>query len=409
MKPRPIDVVIGVLLVAGFALRLHDFSFPGHMTFDEHHFVENARNYLSGKHDWNDHPPLGKLFIALSIHVFGDNSVGWRAPALFFGALTLILTALAVRRLAGDWRTGWLAAALLAADGFFISYSRLGLLDGDLVACAAAALLVATLRPTWKTAALAGVVTGVACSIKFSGVALFPLFLTAFVTAPGVTPRRKAALFTGLAVVAVGLYFALYALGLRLTNNPISVVEDTRRLLAHHATLTGMTNPLTSSWPTWALPTRPLMMGAFHVDGGVRALSSLGNLAIWWPAVVLGLGLAVTVVWRGVGNVLARDGEGFVSTNGRAVVLLGSGALSFIGPWLMSRRDSYIYHFLPAYFFLVVLLGLFVGWLHKTRNTAALAYLLMVLLVFSFYAPVWSFFVISYDAFDARFFLEGWR
>ena len=69
-------LAFAALLLAGFMLalsvyfRLTNLGFPATFQFDEHHFVENARNYLAGREDWNDHPPLGKLFIALSIAAF---------------------------------------------------------------------------------------------------------------------------------------------------------------------------------------------------------------------------------------------------------------------------------------------------------------------------------------------------
>ncbi len=58
-----------VLIALGVWCRTVGFGFPPTFLFDEHHFVENARNYLNHAADWNDHPPLGKLFIAASIRV----------------------------------------------------------------------------------------------------------------------------------------------------------------------------------------------------------------------------------------------------------------------------------------------------------------------------------------------------
>src|SRR6185312_10383641 len=47
------------------------------------------------------HPPLAKQIIALSIHAFGDNPLGWRYPGGLFGALSIVavyLCALALFR-----------------------------------------------------------------------------------------------------------------------------------------------------------------------------------------------------------------------------------------------------------------------------------------------------------------------
>ncbi|PZR08641.1 MAG: hypothetical protein DI536_24365 [Archangium gephyra] len=415
---KPIDAVAAVLLSCGVALRAVRLSFPGQMMFDELHFVENARNYLAGKPDWNDHPPLGKLILAASIRLFGDQSLAWRLPLLVAGLLTIALAGVAVARLFKDVRTGVLAAALIAADGFFISYSRAGLLDGFLVACAAAALLIVTLRWTLLTAVALGLVCGVACSIKFSGVSLVATSMVALLLLRDVSWRMRVGSAALISVVTVLVYFVVFGLGLSLTGKsgaPPSVVTETLGLLKHHAAATSMTHPFTSAWPTWFLPTRPIIMGVFREGGGLRTLTTLGNLAVWWPAMVLAASLTGLVAWRGVGATLqAREGASwgpgaFLDAHGREVLLLGAGALLFVAPWMLSRRDSYIYHFLPAYLFFTVLLGAYVGWVARTRRSAALVFVAVVLVVLAFYAPAWSFGLITDAGFDARFVLPGWR
>ena len=320
-------------------------------------------------------------------------------------------------RMFNDRRTGWFAAALLSADGFFISYSRVGLIDGYIVACGAGALLVATMRWRAPVALLAGAIVGLACSIKFSGIALVPMFAVALLVDPQLTFKKRVSLFAAMGGAAAVLYLGIFSLGLHLTNKAGSleaVMSETLRLLKHHSELTEMKNPLTSSWPGWFLPVRPITI-QLPAPGGVRVLTTLGNLAIWWPAVSLAMSLLLIVAWRGVRATLekvpsASWGPGsFVAAHGRAVLLLGAASFAFIVPWMLSRRDSYVYHFLPAYLFLVVLLAAFVGWVAQQRRTPALVYLAVVLVVFSFYAPVWSFFPISTTAFESRLFLSGWR
>ncbi|MFW5740510.1 MAG: phospholipid carrier-dependent glycosyltransferase, partial [Myxococcota bacterium] len=112
-------------------LRTGGYS-PAHLTFDEHHFVPNAQNYLAGKADTNDHPPLGKLLIASAIALFGDTAAIWRLPALLAGLLSIFLAYRLAARLFRDERAGWFAAVFVAVDGFFISYARTALLDGVL-------------------------------------------------------------------------------------------------------------------------------------------------------------------------------------------------------------------------------------------------------------------------------------
>src|SRR5262245_8482430 len=121
-----------IVIVFGIWLRAQSLAMPLDLTWDEQHFVRNAENYLWGHEDWNDHPPLGKLFMALSIRVLGDDSFAWRLPSLCFGILSMGWAALLAKRAFGGWRAPLLGAAFLAGDGFFVVYSRTALLDGML-------------------------------------------------------------------------------------------------------------------------------------------------------------------------------------------------------------------------------------------------------------------------------------
>jgi hypothetical protein len=253
---------------------------------------------------------------------------------------------------------------------------------------------------------------------------LVPL-LVALALSPLTRPRRV--LLAGLMLLAGACtYLGLYGVGLAMAGAPASVanvVAQTQRLLAQHAGATEMKNPWVSGWPTWALPRRALVLGFDERDGLVRALSCLGNLATWWAAVALSLLLGWRIAVRGLaatcapsparaeaedGSVTLSPGV-FLAAHGRAVVLLLSGALAFLAPWVLTHRDSYLYHFLPSYTALVLLLGAWLGWANARRPRVVLAFLAVVLLVAGFYAPVWSYLPLSRAGFEQRLFLESWR
>jgi len=92
---RVTQLLVVALVIGGVIARAHDFGYPNELTWDEHHFVENARNLLEGRSDRNDHPPLGKLLLALGIVAVGDEGAGWRLAPLLFG-LALIALAYAL-------------------------------------------------------------------------------------------------------------------------------------------------------------------------------------------------------------------------------------------------------------------------------------------------------------------------
>lgn len=436
----PLGWLILVAIVMGVVLRLHAINFPPFFLFDEHHFVENGRNYLAHRPDWNDHPPLGKFFIALTIRLFGDGPIGWRMPSLSAGFLTMIVGALAAGRLFRDWRAAWLTAALLGCDGFAIAYSRTALLDGNLALACVLALLLASYTPSWPRTLLAGLLAGFAISIKFSGMAVaLPLFVG--LACSSLRPSAKLGRIFVVGAIAMVFYFAQFCLGLSITGKPATpafALSETLRLFEAHANSTEMKNPWVSGWPTWILPWRALVIG-YTADGArVRALSGLGNLITWWSAVGLGLSAFGAVIWRGLGRTLGasspslppgaataavapvpvpaspgtsfRAGFGaFLETQGRGVVTALAGVVGFLAPWVVTHRDSYIYHFLPCYAGLLVLLGGFAAFVSRRWPRATLVWLGLILAVTFIYAPVWSFFVTDAAGFRARLFLPTWR
>lgn len=421
----PLGLLCGSLILFGLYLRLHDFGYPSSLQFDEHHFVETARGYLKGQSDWNDHPPLGKLLILIGMSAFGDNSTGFRIPALIAGLLTIAVGATAAQRL---FRSRWsapIAVALLSADGFLIAYSRAALLDGFLTLASVSTLLLLSMDVGLGWGVAVGAILGFATSIKFSGVTvLLPILFGVWVSKQDSKTKRSALLGMGLAAAFV--YFATYSTGLGMTGKPhgiTDVIADTERLLKHHSDLTDMKNPATSGWSTWFLPVRPLLLGVQEKQGALRALTSLGNLATWWSAVILSVACIAVVLQLGWARVLRAEREAspsegsefiqsvteFVLDHGRAAMVTLLTAIGFVAPWILTHRDSYIYHFLPAYAALVVLLSGATGWYEQRRPLRVLWFLVIVLLVAAFYAPLWSYVPVSREAFNLRLFLGSWR
>jgi dolichyl-phosphate-mannose--protein O-mannosyl transferase len=404
------------LVAAGAWLRCQSIDFPHNLTFDEHHFVENARNYLAGRADWNDHPPLGKLLIAVMILLRGDNSLGWRTAQVVLGLGNLVLAFELGRRLFQRWQAAALAAAFAAAEGSLIAYSRTGLLDGMLTFfCLATAVAVAR-RPTAAKVLLASVLAGCAAQIKFSGACVgIPLAVIAF-QLPG---RQRVLAVLSLAALPI-TYVLLYMLGLSLIHaphGPLDVVAATRRLAHGHLQATAMVHPLTSYPYAWFLPTRPITMRFTEVEGGrVRGMTSLGNLALWWANSIMPFAalVALLVNRRRARQAVAEPAHAralvpFFAEHRRAVIfLLGFWACMFT-PWIVTRRDTYIYHYIPSYTFGLVLLAGGLAWLHQRRRRLALAGLVLVAAVVVVYAPVWGQLPITRAGWNARLFIPNWR
>lgn len=168
-----------VLLVAAFVLRVLWLNLPfGSLIFDEQYYVNAARVILGwpvapGAHyagsppgfDPNhEHPPLGKLLMAGSMAVFGDNGIGWRLPSVIAAMVALY----AVYRIVRDTdRSAWLAplvVAILAFDNLTFVHGRIGTLDILVLAPMLVGSWLA-LRRRWL---LAGLAIGIALLVKLT-------------------------------------------------------------------------------------------------------------------------------------------------------------------------------------------------------------------------------------------------
>lgn len=364
------------LIVAGIAIRAYDLGYPDTLVFDEHHFVKNARNYLAARSDWNDHPPLGKLLIALGMRGAGNDAFGWRLAALISGIALIPLASLLGAATSRTREAGLYAAAFVAASGFAVIYTRTAHLDGMLTTLMASAALV-----VWRSRTRLGMLSGagligLAASMKFSGAVMTVPWAVVSIRRFG-RDRRALALLAGGLVLMAGVYVALFSIGLAMAGDAYGIVDVGRKsleLLQHHLGLDDWKHPATSRWYTWFIPLSRLDMHYVSEGGVVRALTTADNPALWW-------GVNVAVVWSALVALRSRG-----AAQGQSYLLL----LWFIPllPWIFTNRDSYIYHYLPSYTFGLVLLGLVVAGIEKPA--IRFAFVAAVAVIFGFCAPVWS-------------------
>ena len=304
----PLALVLAVMMLLGVYLRCRAFDVPQELRWDEYHYVDTARGYLSYQYSDNDHPPLGKLIIAGVMHFVGDTPVGWRLASLLCGFANIGLVAWITWTTFRSRRAAWLAAAFVAADGFFIAYSRAGLLDGMIVAFAAAGIgTILVSRRAWQVA-LAGFFVGCAASFKLNGV---PFVVAAAVLC---LVSRRTRLFTPLLLLmAAAVFYAQSALPLAFSGRPygvLAVIAENRKLIHQHLSYT-VVHPMSSHWYTWFLPVRPIFLrrDVDPVTGAIEAMMALGNPLLWWAstlAVAGGLAVLARAGWRKVWGQLER-------------------------------------------------------------------------------------------------------
>lgn len=416
------------------------------------------------------HPPVGKWVIASGEWLVGATPFGWRLPVAVLGTLTVLMVARIGRRLFRSTVVGCVAGLLLALDGLSLVVSRSALLDGVLtffVVAAFGALLIdrdrsrarlasvvegdpgARSRPgprlglrPWRL--LAGVLLGLACGTKWSGlwfVAVFGLMSvlwdagarnTLGMRRPLAAALRRDALpaFVSLVAVAAVTYVASWAGWLATLpsqtrtwalepGGPSFLPERLRLLVDYHQQMWGFHTTLTSphgyaAAPAgWPLMLRPTALWSVNVDNGqdgcsaatcTREIVALGTPVLWWASCLVLLWL----VWRWLG---ARDW--------RAGALLGGVAAGWL-PWVLLYPDRTVFTTYAAVMAPFLVLGVAMALAaalggreaSPTRRTwgAALvgAFLLLVVVNAAWLFPVWVGDQLPYDDWLRRMWFRGW-
>ena len=419
----PLCLLLAAMLLLGIYLRVRQLGLPGIFKWDEHHYVRVARAYLAGQYDNNLHPQLGTLIIAGALRIFGDRPLAWRLAPLVFGFLDVGLVAWVARIVFRSRRAALIAAAFVAADGFFIAYSRTALLDGMIVAFGAAGIgMILEARAGWQVL-LAGLLLGCVASIKLNGVTLVAVALVVCLA------RRRIRWYAPvLALVAAVVFYAQTAFALILMGRRgtvASAIAEHRKLIKEHLSYT-VVNPVSSHWYTWFLPWRPIFLrrDVDPVTGSIRALITLGNPLLWWASTAAVVAIAVAVgrvgwrrLWPQLRDAVPAPAPAPPAAPG-PVLALGDRAgtlfwmlMAWAAPlafWVPSLRDAYLYHYLPSYTFALVLLAGLTDRLYARRPLATLIAISLVLEVSLFYAPLWGELPVSEDALNIRLF-PFWR
>jgi dolichyl-phosphate-mannose-protein mannosyltransferase len=409
---RFVTLCLAVMIVGGVWIRIQGLAWPTWFTFDEEPFVKNAHNYALGIPDNNDHPPFGKLLISVGIVLFGYNSLGWRFGPLLFGLQTVLLAYWLGRLIFGNKRAGWMAAALVAADGFFISYSRSGLLDGTMVSFMLWGMVAAAAARTWKGVIASAVLIGLSATCKWSGA------MTAIPAAVTLLVLRRVSIYSILWLGLIPIVHTLVWMGaLTLTQKPNSPVATWKVIIGlykHHLDLGHYKNDLSSPWWSWPILWRPIIIKGSN--SGLRSLqsSSVGNLVPWVTSTLFVVAFPIATVVVSIRSRFRRYWLrilGSATTRGVMVMLVGW--FSFMAPWLATRstRGNYTFshYYLPCYAYLLVMLGGVAAHLERKHGKVIAAYLGLALAMALFFAPVWGELPITTVDAHHRLWFPNWR
>ena len=402
--------LLAIMIVGGIVLRIQDVGYPFHFGFDEPQYVGAAHQFLIGVTDTGEccHPPLSKLLIGAGMLLFGNNPLGWRFAPLCFGLQSIVLVYLIATSLFEDRRAGWLAAAFMAADGFYLSYSRVALPDMILACVVLWSMLAAITARGWAGVLSCAVLVGTAASIKWVGL------LVGLPACFAILVLRRAPRLSLLSFAVVPfVHLAIWMIGLWLIghpNDPLSVWEEMRRRQQIHLGFVHGINPMESRWYTWLVLYHPIVIKSARAGAKIRLASSVGNPLLWVTADALLVALpvlGVAAVTRT--RVRERWARLFDARSTKAVAILGVSWVSMMLLWFTGRISTYWYHYLTPWGLAITLVAGVMSRLDRRFPRAVLTFVILVLAISVYFAPVWAELPISVSAANRRLIVPLWR
>lgn len=400
--------VLPLVLMGALIIRISYLDLPrGSLIFDESYYVNAARILLGwavqpGAHyagataglDPNlEHPPLGKLLIALSMQVFGDNGIGWRIPSVIASMVALIATYGIVRAAGESAWLGILVVALLGFENLTLVHSRIGTLDMMALAPTLVAAWLA-LRSRW---AWAGVFLALGLLIKLT--ALYGLLAIVGMILLGCleTWRRERQIRLAdlrpailVSVVSVSLALAgLWAMDARYTKYT-SPFEHVGYMFKYGANLRTPVDRAgicsTNDSLPWEWPFNQCQITYLRVDvtvrNGDKVVSKVPSIdfrgamnPLLAGAIPLALLMTTWLAWRRK-NRLALW----------AVVWAAATYIPYVGLSLINQRITYIYYVLPVIPALAMAVAML---LRRARlpNVVTIGFVLLYVAGFAAYFP----------------------
>jgi dolichyl-phosphate-mannose-protein mannosyltransferase len=432
------------LWLAAIVTRLPGLSFPKATVFDEIYFKGYPSHYFTHHYYFDPHPPLGKELIAGWAKLWHMTPAAMTTPpgtplrvliALFAIAIVPLVYGI-VRRLSGSRLAAGLAGLIVAIDTGLIVEGRLVLMDSILLAFGLGAIYTALRwrdNPRWYWLVSTGLLIGAVGSVKWTGLA--PALIAVLIMAWSGLQRRLSLVKMGarvLAVLAIGfaLYVAVFAVHFALLRqsgpdddfmsakfqstligspyyNPGTHMSFWSKFSELNHTMYGVnadftaTHPYGSPWYNWPVMKRPI----YYWQGTLQNDSKQGNIYFIDNPISLWLGSASVLV---AAAVLARPRwRRALGKTAPAVALLLFAYLVNWLPFAKISRVMFQYHYLFAFIFSIMLLGILVSRMKDRRWAIGLATVIVAVSVF--YAPWVYGWQLTEHQLDARVWFSTWR
>ncbi|OGN20705.1 MAG: hypothetical protein A2910_00805 [Candidatus Yanofskybacteria bacterium RIFCSPLOWO2_01_FULL_39_28] len=443
-----------ILLALSLITRFMFFGYPSETVFDEVHFGKFISGYYTREYFFDIHPPGGKLAIAGFAKLFdfkpgfAFSEIGNEYPdkqylilrflpslagALLPLVIFLLLVELGISRSAAFW-----GGLLIVFENAILTQSHYILLDSLLLLFGFLSLLFYFKSKNYFL--LFGLFSGLAISIKWTGLGFLalPLFVEFIQIIKNKNPKQIIEKIIFPLIVAVFVYSVIFLTHLvildksgpgnnfmspgfqktlsenrfekdsqvkksnlfqKFTELNAEMYKSNQRLTAQH--------PYSSSWYSWPFMARPIY---YWVNENAR-IYFIGNPVIWWLSTVTVIFALISLIQNlrfKIPAPLERGSLNKVEWQDSVIVFLTAGYVVNVLPFIGVKRVMFLYHYLTAYIFALMILVWFVS---QQKNSEKLfrALIIASVISFIFFAPLSYGLDLSPNAYEYRVWFSSWR
>ncbi|HEX2956528.1 MAG TPA: phospholipid carrier-dependent glycosyltransferase [Chitinispirillaceae bacterium] len=433
---------IFVLVLVPALLIFFRLGEPQQWVYDEMFRITSAQKYLNGVFFLENHPPLGKLLIALGKYLYDPNTtpeyiavdwieqdlpmefevVGFRIAPALFGVFVPVLFYFLVIKITDNRKLGLAGALILAFDNLYLILSRIAILDIFLLFFILAALILffdLYLHPEKGNLSkflLLGALTACAMGVKDTGaILLLPIVLLLFrCKSISGSSIKTASYFIVSLITLVVIYLGIWQIHFSIARNMIDghdygVSSSYQSILgnnysgnffsrfyiqfseafAYHFNYNKTVAPLKlgdsdeigSPWYYWPLGGKAINTRWFTSDYKHYSYIYLFGNPISWLFSLLGVILGTATVLADMFFHFLQQAE-----QKKILYILVFLYWAYMLPFWFVTRATYIHHYLPA---LVLGLLIMVLFLHlSSSNSGHMQYVLLTV-VFITVAAFW--------------------
>lgn len=444
------------------------FGLPNQVVFDEVWYGRHVNDYINGTFHFDGHPPLGRMTVAGFAKIFnykpssGFLNIGEKFPDKQYmilrflpslaGALLPVVIFLIMQELGISLLASLAGSLMIVFDNALLVQSRFLLMDAFLLLYGFTSLLFYFRyrnRGGKLNLLLTGTFAGLAFSVKWVGlsyvglpVVLEGLGLLGQVKNGGlfsINWRKFLFTFTALVAIPLAIYFCiitaysslLYKSGTgdafmspgyqkTLQGNQYQGRQDIEtpnvfekfyelnvRMYQVNQTLTA-THSYSSRWYTWPFMIRPVYYWLSTSDSSPteQKIYLLGNPVIWWGstiAIAYALLFAVKSLWQKVRNLRSS-----LPTAAKTTCILLTGYFLNLLPYIGIKRIMFLYHYLAALIFAVIIFTYLVD-RTKNRRKILITVIAAAIVLFIYFAPLSYGLPLEAGSFTNRMWLTSWQ